>query len=72
MIQQNLGLRLDQVSTANAKGGTSNDGNQARQFFSTKSKDVIIDCICEKYKPVIASLHINLSVILRVVSGTKK
>ena len=33
IIQQKLGLRLDQVSTANDKGGTSNDGNQACRFL---------------------------------------
>ena len=33
MLKETTGMTLDQVAGANDKGGTSNDGNQARCFF---------------------------------------
>ena len=55
---------------ANGKGGTSNDGNQAGRFFSQKYGEFIVGCVGDKYKNAIRQLHLNLSIILRVVSST--
>ena len=67
---QERGLVLDKVGGANDKGGTSNDGNQARRFFHADSADAIVGCVAEKYKEDIRKLHKNLSVLLRIVSCT--
>ena len=70
MLKESTGLVLDQVAGANDKTGTSNDGNQARRFFKWETRDVIVNCVEDKYKETVACLHKNLSVILRVISST--
>ena len=62
-----VGVIVDQVSGANSKTGTSNDGNTARIFFCETHVDIIVDCVDDKYKSVIRHLHQNLSVILRLI-----
>ena len=52
-------LIIDQPSGTNTKGGTSNDGNQARRFFSQKLAAIVV-----------RKIHTNLSVILRTISST--
>ena len=72
IIKNATGMTLDQVSGANDKSGTSNDGNQARRFFSQESSLVILSCVDDKYKETIKELHRNLTVILRVVSSSNE
>ena len=72
MLKETTGLTLDQVAGANSRGGTTNDGNQARRFFKSESRDFVVACVAEKYKGTINCLHKNLSVILRVLSSTKE
>ena len=67
-----VGLIVDQVSGANSKTGTTNDGNTARDFFSETHADEIVDCVEGKYKEVIQRLHKNISVILRLMSSTEQ
>ena len=67
---QERGLVLDKVGGANDKGGTSNDGNQARRFFHADSAGAIVECVPLKYKEHIRQLHKNLSVILQIISCT--
>ena len=50
LLREEKGFPLTQVSGANDKSGTSNDGNQARRFFSLNSVDAIITCVPIKYK----------------------
>lgn len=50
LLREEKGLPLTQVSGANDKSGTSNDGNQARRFFSLNSVDAIVACVPIKYK----------------------
>ena len=69
---ESVGIIVDRVSGANSKGGTSNDGNTARKFFTETYVDLIADCVDEKYKTVIRNLHKNLSCILRLVSSTEQ
>ena len=59
-----VGLIVDQVAGANAKNGTSNDGNTARMFFLMKNRDIITDCVMEKYKEVIGQLQKKISILL--------
>ena len=72
ILREERGLYLDQVSGANDKGGTSNDGNQARRFFHVDSADAVVSCVHPKYKENIKKLHQNLSVLLRVISSTSE
>lgn len=69
---RNVGIIVDQVSGANSKSGTSNDGNTARKFFSETHADLIVECVDEKYKDTIRTLHKNLSVTLRLISSTQQ
>ena len=48
-----VGLFVEEVSSGNASTGTSNSGNTARDFFSETHRDIIVDCVEEKYKEVI-------------------
>ena len=57
----------DQVSGANDKGGTSNDRNQALRFFK-ETIESIVSCGAPNYKDTIRQLHINISVLLRIIS----
>ena len=58
---------------ANDKGGTSNDGNQARRFFHQDCADAILGCVPQKYKETTRKLHqASPSVLLRVVSSTRE
>ena len=72
ILREKTGLVLDQVSGANDKTGTSNDGNQARRFFDINSRQTISDCVEDKYKDTVTQLHQNLSVILRIVTSTSQ
>ena len=66
------GLVVDAVGGANAKTGTSNDGNTGRKFFEQRNQSLVVSCVAEKYKATIADLHEKLSVVLRVVSSCEK
>ena len=63
---------VDQVSGPNSKTGMSNDGNSAHEFFSQTHANVIVQCADEKYQASLRLLHLNLSVILCLVSCTKQ
>ena len=69
MKLRSAGLVIDQVAGANAKTGTSNDGNTARKMFLQKNQELIVDCVEDKYKEVIRELHKKISVLLRVISS---
>ena len=76
VIQNATGLRLDYVNSVCGKGGTSTDGKQARRFFSKDSESVLIDLLSDdsnkKHKDSILCIHRNLSIILRLISCTRK
>ena len=71
-ILRPAGLVVDRVAGANAKTGTSNTGNTARNFFNMKNRDVVITCVDEKYKLVLNELHKKISVLLRIISSSSQ
>ena len=71
IIEDQTGLKLDQVCGSLSKGGGSTDGNQAQRFFE-EAFPVISSCVPQKYNDVVCSLHKNMSVILRVVSSNDR
>ena len=71
-IQEKTGLVLDQVNKAGEKGGTTTNGPQGRRFFSEETIDVIKELSDEKHKEWLVSLHRQLSIVLSVVSSTRK
>ena len=71
IIEDQTGLKLDQVCGSLSKGGGSTDGNQARRFFEEAFLAVIL-CVPEKYNDVVCSLHKNMSVNLRNVSSNDR
>ena len=71
-VQETLrqaGLVVDKVAGANAKTGTSNTGNTARNFFKQKNQGVVMSCVAPKYQDVIQKLHQKIGILLRVVSS---
>lgn len=76
VIKKKTGLCLDYVNSAGGKGGTSTDGKQGRRFYSDELTPVIRDLLsvrCNvKHKQHMLTLHKQLSIILRVVSCTRK
>ena len=76
VIKKKTGLRLDYVNSAGGKGGTSTDGKQGRRFYSDELIPVIeklLDDACNrKHKDNMLKLHKQLSIILHIVSCTKK
>ena len=75
-IKLETGLRLDYVCSAGGKGGTSTDGKQGRRFFSDELLPIIEDLLSKvnnkKYQENLLKLHHQLSIILRIVSCTRK
>ena len=75
-IKERTGLRLDYVCSAGAKGGTSTDGKQARRFFSNECVPVVKDLLSKqhnkKHQENVLRLHNQLSLILRVISCTRR
>ena len=75
-IKQKTGLCLDYVNSAGGKGGTSTDGKQGRRFYSDELIPVIDDLLSKpsnkKHKDNMLTLHKQLSIILRIVSCTRK
>ena len=75
-IKQKTGLCLDYVNSAGGKGGTSTDGKQGRRFYSDELTPVIGDLLCKpsniKHKDNMLKLHKQISIILRIVSCTRK
>ena len=75
-ITKETGLRLDYVCSAGGKGGTSTDGKQGRRFFSDELLPVIESLLNkannQKHKENLMKLHHQLSIILRIVSCTRK
>ena len=75
-IKEKTGLRLDYVCGAGGKGGTSTDGKQGRRFFSDPVNPVINDLLASrsprKHKDNILQLHKQISIILRIISCTRK
>ena len=75
-IINRIGLRLDYVNSAGGKGGTSTDGKQGRRFFSDELKSAIEELLSQpynqKHKDAMLKLHKQLSIILRIVSCTRK
>ena len=72
IILQNTGMALDVVQQSNSHGGTSTDGNSGRRFFSKECVTSIKSCLNEKYHKSVLRLHLLLSTILRVISGTSR
>ena len=76
VIKERTGLRLDYVCAAGGKGGTSTDGKQGRRFFSNELVPVITDLLDKphnlKQKGNLLKLHHQISIILRVISCTRK
>ena len=75
-IKEKTGLRLDYVCDAGGKGGTSTDGKQGRRFFSDELNPVINDLLLSrssrKHKDNILQLHKQISIILLIISCTRK
>ena len=75
-IKEKTGLRLDYVCSAGGKGGTSTDGKQGRRFFSDELNPVINDLLAtrssRKHQANILKLHKQMSIILRIISCTRK
>ena len=75
-INERTGLRLDYVNSVGGKGGTSTDGKQGRRFFSDELNAVIEELLSsthnKKHKDAMTKLHKQLSIILRIVSCTRK
>ena len=75
-INNKTGLKLDYVNSAGAKGGTSTTGEQARVFFADKSHPVIKELLSKpnniKHQENMLNLHRQLSIVLRVISCTRK
>ena len=76
VIKKKTGLCLDYVNSAGGKGGTSTDGKQGRRFYSDELRPVISNLLntrCnKKHKENMLRLHKQLSIILRIVSCTRK
>ena len=75
-IRRETGLSLDYVNSAGGKGGTSTTGEQARRFFSEKSREVIQDLLSKqhniKHQTNMIKLHEQLSIVLREVPCTRQ
>lgn len=71
-IHTDTGLYLDRVNTAGGKGGTSTNGPQGRRFFSEELIDTLKKLMPDKHRENILNLHRQISVILAVVSSTRK
>lgn len=75
-IQENTGLLLDQCSSSGGKGGTSTNGPQGRRFFSEELIETLHELTSkknnQKYKDNLLILHQQLSVVLRVISCSRK
>lgn len=75
-IKTKSGLKLDYVNSAGGKGGTSTDGKQGRRFYSDELIEVIGELLSQphniKHKVAMMKLHKQLSIILRIVSCTRK
>ena len=48
------------------------DNNSLNRYFELETCDKIVACVADKYKDTVSTLHKNLSVILRVISSTRK
>ena len=75
-IKERTGLRLDYICGAGGKGGTSTDGKQGRRFFSDELIIVIEGLLAKphthKHKENLLKLHHQISIILRIISCTRK
>ena len=71
-IYQSTGLYLDQCNRAGGKGGSSTDGPQGRRFFSKELIDSIGKLAHPKHKETLLLLHCQLSIVLSVVSSSRK
>ena len=69
IIEEETGLRLNEVCGSIGKGGGSTDGNQSRRFFDIVSLPATLMCVSIKYKHDVSRLHKNLSTILRIISS---
>lgn len=67
---ENHGLDLDRCAGSCDKTGTSTTGEQGRGFFSEEIIKTLENIIPEKYREQLMCLHLQLSVILRVISYT--
>ena len=65
------GLVVEKCATAGAKGGTSTTGGLGRILFSENSVSVIEELCHPKYREKFMLLHLQLSVILKVISCSK-
>ena len=74
--RERTGLCLDFVCSAGAKGGTSTDGKQARRFFSNELIPVLEELLSKannkKHQQNVILLHKQLSIVLRVISCTRR
>ena len=70
-IEDETGLKLDQVCGSLSKGSGSTDGNQACRFLRRKHYQLY----CHVFHPSImlySHLHKNISVILRIISSNDR
>ena len=65
-------MALDIVQQSNSHGGTSTDEKSGCRFFSEECVTFIKLCIDKKYHKSVLHLHLLLSTILRVISGTSR
>ena len=65
-------MSLDIVQQSNSHGGTSTDEKSGCRFFSEECVTFIKLCIDKKYHKSVLRLHLLLSTILRVTSGTSR
>ena len=70
-IKAATGLSIGQFSKKDSKAGMSNNGNTARRFFASVA-DIVLACVADKYKEIVRELHQRMSVIVRVISCTRK
>ena len=75
-IKEATGLKLDYVNSAGGHTGTSTTGEQARRFFSDTSRPIIKELLSSrinmKYQEDMLKLHEQLSIVLRIISCTRK
>ena len=72
VILERTGLYLDVCNKAGGKGGTSTDGPQGRRFYSEELVPVLKELCHQRYVDHLLLLHKQLSIILRIVSCTRK
>ena len=68
-VKKATGIVMD---TPTSKGGTTDTGNAAKQFFSDEVVPVLKELFPQEYIDDLLHLHKNFSVILRVINSRRK